>query len=84
MRKRIITGSVIAAAFMTAGFAEAGAWLPAIGCIAWELIVLYASTKKKPRRAGRSKQEVIELRPLYSYDNTLKHWTQDMFERWRA
>ena len=84
MKKILITSSVVAAAFMAAGFANSGTWLPALGCVGWEVFVLLANTIRKPRRAGRSKQEAVELRPLYSYDNTLQHWTQDMYERWRA
>lgn len=84
MRKKIITGSVIAAAFMTAGFAEAGAWLPAVGCIGWMVFVLLANTIKKPRAATRGKEDVVPMRPLYTYDNTLRVWRQDPDQRWRA
>lgn len=85
MRRGIITASVIAAAFLAAGFAEMGAWLPAIGCIGWELFVLYANVKRKPRAATRGKQEeYVELHPLYTYDTTIQHWTQESDQRWRA
>ena len=84
MRRAIVTFSAIAAAFMTAGFAESEMWLPAVGCIGWELFVLYANTKRKPRGGARSKEKPLPIKRLYSYDNTLGVWRQEPDQRWRA
>lgn len=85
MKRAVVSVSVIAAAFMTAGFANTSHWLPAICCIGWEVFVLLANTIRKPRAATRGKQEeYVELHPLYTYDTTVQHWTQEADQRWRA
>ena len=86
MRKQIIIlATAIIAGIATCGFAEHGMWLPAIGCIGWNVFLLIVNTtRKKPRAATRSKEDIVPMKPLYTYDTTLQHWTQDMKERWRA
>lgn len=84
MKRAVVTVSVIAAAFMVAGFANTGHWLPALCCIGWEVFVLLVNTIKKPRAATRGKEDVVPMRPLYTYDNTLRVWRQDPDQRWRA
>lgn len=66
MKKLIVAGSVFGAAFLLAGFAESGAWMPALGCIGWMLFVLYANTRKKPDAATPGKNESAKILYLYS------------------
>lgn len=81
MRRKIIILSVFAAAFASAAFTERGLWLPTLGCIGWELLVLYASTRKKPRAATRSNENRSSTKILdfYSTSTTIrtqaKTWT---------
>ena len=86
MRKRIITGTVIAASSAGAYFAENGIWLPAVGCIVWVFLCCIPKRKKKLRAASRSQktEEPLPVKPLYSYSNTSGEWRQALDERWRA
>lgn len=86
MRKRIIFGTVIAAAAGLSYFAEHGLWIPAVGCIAWMFLCCIPKKKKKPRAATRSQktEEPLPVKPLYSYSNTSGEWRQAIDERWRA
>ena len=76
MRKGLIIISVIAAAFAGAGFAENGLWLPAIGCVAWVLLVTFANKKKKPRAATRSRDYGTQTKIINFYDSTTTIRTQ--------
>lgn len=76
MRRRLIIISVIAAAFAGAGFAENGLWLPAIGCVAWVLLVAFANGRKKPRAATRSRENRSATKILDFYDTTVTIKTQ--------
>lgn len=81
MRRKIIILSVFAAAFAGAGFAECGLWLPTLGCIGWELLVLYASTRKKPRAATRSVGDRTETKIL-TYESKRKSENSQVRKIW--
>lgn len=84
MRKGLITASVLGAAFAISALVDRGLYLGALGCIGWIGFVAYANLRK-PRAATRGKKEdVVPMRPLYTYDNTLRVWRQDPDQRWRA
>lgn len=76
MRRKIIILSVFAAALASAAFTDRGMWLPSLGCIGWELLVLYASTRKKPRAATRSHENRPSTKILDFYSTTVTIHTQ--------
>lgn len=76
MRKKLVIASVIGAAFAGAGFTENGLWLPAIGCVAWVLLVTFANGRKKPRAATRSRDYGAQTKIINFYDTTTTIKTQ--------
>lgn len=76
MRRKIIILSVFAAAIGSMAFTDRGLWLPALACIGWELLVLYASTRKKPRAATRSNENRSSTKILDFYSTTVTINTQ--------
>ena len=66
MKKMLLSVSAFVAAFATAGFADRGLWLPAVGCIAWVVLL----TIKKPHAGTRGKvqKRKANTRILYLYD----------------
>lgn len=78
MRKKLLTVSAFVAAFATAGFADRGLWLPAVGCIAWVVLL----TIKKPHAGTRGKN-MIEQENVRNYSSTTSAFWQDHYEFWR-
>lgn len=56
MRKLILLATILVSGLISAGLAEQGLWLPAIAASSYNLFVLWANIKGKPRRAGRGKK----------------------------
>lgn len=78
MKKKLLTVSAFVAAFATAGFADRGLWLPAVGCIAWVVLL----TIKKPHAGTRGKN-MIKQENVHLKDNTTADFWQDHYEFWR-
>lgn len=81
MRRRIITLSVFAAAIGSMAFTDHEHWIPALACIGWELLVLYASTRKKPRAATRSVGDRTETKIL-AYESKRKSENSQVRKIW--
>lgn len=79
MKNKILIASGLIAAFATAAFADRGMWLPAVGCIAW--VILLAAARKKPRE--KRGQMAKDQQNHQIHRNTTPIYFQDKYIFWR-
>lgn len=73
MRKMIILLSAVAAGFLSAGFADSGKWLPAMGCIGYLVFLLIANTIKKAPRGHAEPKNARSKRDSYAPASAFYH-----------
>ena len=69
MKKMLLSVSAFVAAFATAGFADRGLWIPAVGCIGWMAFMLIVNmVKPHAGTRGKVQKRKANTRILYLYD----------------